>query len=370
MKSNRINSLTINTFRGIKDLELKGFGDLNVILGDNNSGKTTVLEAIRLFRKHDLANVIDTLKDRKEQPVSYNDFLYLFNTADNKIDISIDSYIGKERLYIDYTQKKTVFSENMFLYDRSENEVINKYFSFLIKTNELEGKEVPQINGVFKTNEKTIDYSLLPLDFSLGRLHESDDEEYIKVVYESPSNHFKLDGSLISAIKENEEYYRIFIEVLRLFDESINKVELLTSRNYSLSMDLPEIYIQCGNSDPMPLSIYGDGIKKVMCIAAMVARAKDGILLIDEIETSLHHKYYEDVFYFLVKVAKKFNIQLFATTHSKEIVDVFSNYNLDNKTKSNIQFYTLKKSGDKTVCRVANDEKAKHLKKLGLEVRG
>ena len=45
--------LNITRFRGIKDLSLKEFGDVNIFVGNNNYGKTSILEAIRLFNAPD-----------------------------------------------------------------------------------------------------------------------------------------------------------------------------------------------------------------------------------------------------------------------------------------------------------------------------
>ena len=70
----------------------------------------------------------------------------------------------------------------------------------------------------------------------------------------------------------------------------------------------------------MPLVSYGDGIKKVLSIANAIIEASGGILLIDEIDTSIHYRVYSDIFRFLIKAAKKFNVQLFITTHSDEAI--------------------------------------------------
>ena len=71
----------------------------------------------------------------------------------------------------------------------------------------------------------------------------------------------------------------------------------------------------------MPLSTYGDGIKKVLSIANAIALSSNGVLLIDEIDTAIHAKYYDDIFKFIMKAAKQYNVQLFITTHSIEAVD-------------------------------------------------
>lgn len=71
----------------------------------------------------------------------------------------------------------------------------------------------------------------------------------------------------------------------------------------------------------MPLSTYGDGIKKVLSIANAIAQSSNGVLLIDEIDTAIHAKYYDDIFKFIMKAAKQYNVQMFITTHSIEAVD-------------------------------------------------
>ncbi|MBQ9622238.1 MAG: AAA family ATPase, partial [Treponema sp.] len=41
-----IDSLDIETYRGIKNLKLEGFTGVNILTGDNNCGKTSVLELL------------------------------------------------------------------------------------------------------------------------------------------------------------------------------------------------------------------------------------------------------------------------------------------------------------------------------------
>ena len=73
----------------------------------------------------------------------------------------------------------------------------------------------------------------------------------------------------------------------------------------------------------MPLSSYGDGIKKVLSIASGIARAVDGVLLIDEVETAIHTRYFEDIFRFIASACRKFGVQVFITSHSIEAIDGF-----------------------------------------------
>ena len=42
-----IRDINIKTFRGLRDLTINGLGDINIITGNNNSGKTSFLEVLR-----------------------------------------------------------------------------------------------------------------------------------------------------------------------------------------------------------------------------------------------------------------------------------------------------------------------------------
>jgi len=129
----------------------------------------------------------------------------------------------------------------------------------------------------------------------------------------------------------------------------------------------------------MPISTYGDGIKKVILIADKIARAADGILLIDEIETAIHAKSYETIFSFIIKACKEFNVQLFATTHSIEALDAILKTQYSEKTgkydgtnKDLIRIITLRKDkrSGKTLSRVLSGaEVFKNRENFGFEVR-
>jgi len=67
MQSRRLNSLSIEGFRAFKSLRIERFADVNLIVGKNNSGKTTLLEALRLyFLQGDRYRITELLLSREE----------------------------------------------------------------------------------------------------------------------------------------------------------------------------------------------------------------------------------------------------------------------------------------------------------------
>ena len=96
----------------------------------------------------------------------------------------------------------------------------------------------------------------------------------------------------------------------------------------------------------MPLSSYGDGVKKVLSIASGIARAVNGVLLIDEVETAIHSRYFEDIFRFIASACRKFDVQVFITSHSIEAIDGFLSivdYEKTTEQEDPISVVTLKK---------------------------
>ena len=96
----------------------------------------------------------------------------------------------------------------------------------------------------------------------------------------------------------------------------------------------------------MPFSVYGDGIKKILYILNKLFDTTDSILLIDEIETGLHKKYYDRLFPVVFELAKKLNVQLFIATHSMEAIDAilsYGNYENNSNDIEPIRVITLKK---------------------------
>ena len=103
----------------------------------------------------------------------------------------------------------------------------------------------------------------------------------------------------------------------------------------------------------MPVSTYGDGIKRVLMLANAIAQSAGGILLIDEVETAIHAQYYNDIFRFLVKACRQFEIQLFITTHNIEAFNsLLSTQDYEEQQdRDDITVLTLKKTWQQTLIR-------------------
>lgn len=90
-----------------------------------------------------------------------------------------------------------------------------------------------------------------------------------------------------------------------------------TVRNYPVK----SVYISHQQTGIAPISSFGDGVPRLLLMALMLARVQKGILLIDELGTAIHTEALQRSFQWLVDWSQKMNVQLFATTHSLEVID-------------------------------------------------
>lgn len=80
----------------------------------------------------------------------------------------------------------------------------------------------------------------------------------------------------------------------------------------------PMTYADIGLGRPVPVGLLGDGVGRLLSMACAFLEARDGIVLIDEVENGLHHSVLQSVWEHLDLLSQEFNLQVFATTHSYE----------------------------------------------------
>ncbi len=80
----------------------------------------------------------------------------------------------------------------------------------------------------------------------------------------------------------------------------------------------------------------GEGMNRMLGIALALVNAKDGMLLIDEVDTGLHYSVLPDLWKLIFEVAHRLNVQVFATSHSKDCVEAFQQAADNNKDEEGI----------------------------------
>ena len=367
-----IEQLNIDRFRGINQLLVDETNHINLIVGDNNCGKTSILEAMLLLRNPtDTTNILRIARNREipfypSGASLYENFITLFPKNAKPDIISINGLIADSLLSFNLTgeQKKIVVDYEDVVKRRPYSQKREKpeFSPFSLEADAFYG----EINFAYGKITEKMSVNIDSYSSFSGR--EIKKNNFLNMVYLSPFNH--IQGNVFNRIIRNDQLKDICLNALRLFDPDI--IDLLILKNEESNR--PIEYIKHSKLGIMPLSTYGDGIKKVLSITNGIAQAAGGILLIDEAETAIHSKYYYDIFNFVVKACKQLKVQAFITTHSNEAIDGFlstQNYDTQNDNDS-IQVITLKKdiNDGRTYSRVLSGRKVfTNREKFGFEVR-
>ena len=298
-----IKNLRITNFRGIEHLDIDDFSRVNVFLGQNNSGKTTVLEAIAMLMgmsNPDLPQLINAMRARK--PFSnFIDILYFFNSLDGSVhpEIKAEQDNGSTRhlkLALSYVFDELAEPKNGPQPQMGTIHYVNTlemYFDIADGDSKHSYKSWLRINpqGLVVNRKQAEGY----LEKMRAWLTPSD---------LMTSN---LPNDLAELFKRNQK--ELILNLLNLFDSKINSIEILTD----------DIYIGVeGMNRMMPLSMMGDGLRRYLSIVASAANPMVNIFLIDEIDNGLHYSVYKKLWKAVFAMAKLTDKQVFVTTHSKE----------------------------------------------------
>lgn len=317
-----LKNFSINQFRGIHGLNVKGLGDINLIVGDNNSGKTSVLEAIMLLRSTSaFSNILNVVRLRDNGFFSpfrlsvFENFLYMFNPESDEKNIEVEGLIGDTSVGIKVSGTiENVLIDMSELRDRHKNAHAMQGSSVI-----YDEAEVAEFQGIIssKIGDDISNEEIRFNEYTRLTGMRASKPESIEIVYVSPTDH--TNGNVFSKVVKNDDYKDIVLHVIKIFDDDIEDILYIKNEQTSRPIEC----LKHKKLGIMPLATYGDGIKKVLLLANSIASAAGGILLVDEIETAIHARHYDDIFKFVIKACKQFHIQLFATTHSIEAVDGF-----------------------------------------------
>ena len=313
-------SFEIKNFRGLENLNIEGLGRINLITGKNNVGKTALLEALWIHHGAvipELGSRVDTF--RGLDAGDSHDFMgTLFFGFDRglAIEFSATGDWGEESrrlkmsledrptveipvagLGLGHPTPQTTYSRNQLVMDYSyESRGKASSTGWLVERQINPG--VPGVPGVAAVGieAKQAPRPHEPLAIFLAARRASVSEEDVKR-YSQLEINGQQDGVL---------------QILQEIDSRLTKLAVVSAR------PTPAIYADIGLNRLIPVQLMGDGMTRILSVALSIATVPDGMVLVDEIENGLHHTVMQTVWSAIGTLARRYNVQVFATTHSHE----------------------------------------------------
>lgn len=300
----KLESLHIQNYKLFKDLEISKLGRVNLITGKNNTGKTILLEALRIWASEGDASVVNNIIWKRgdwDEGSEEKTYKSLFNFFEEQ---------GYNKFKINLLWIKSQFEKTHANSRNSYFKSLLVYFLNKVVKEKFDSKK-KEMGGYFdesdflETNAKV----LREVKFSIGNKEHPQD----KAIFVPASIEF--DNKKLWAGIDLTDKKDIVIQILQVIEPSIIDLGIIDNVARVRTKD---------SKIPVPLKNFGEGLNRLLTIAMALVSAEDNLLLIDEIDTGLHHSVLEKLWEIIFEYAEKLNAQVFVTTHSGDCVDAFA----------------------------------------------
>ena len=293
----RFSAVHVERYRGIDGLTLEDPGRVNLIVGVNNAGKTSLLEAIYLLaHQNDERALLNAIRWRGRVE-SEPDPLWL-----------IEQLPRAARIRGCFDQVPSDAASVEFGVTEEPGPDVQDQTSFLAKLTIEAGY------GEHAQNTDVVFFGDRPRRTSFeGRQHW-----LCRSAFTSPFSANRPD-TLARCNKESLEAGtkpRIVDFIRERVDPGVRAIELADRFNRFL--------VTHADFDKAPdLAAFGEGVRRVFEIGLLFAGVRGGVLLVDEFENAIHTELLVEFASFVQELAAKLDVQVFLATHSKEAVDAF-----------------------------------------------
>lgn len=314
-----LNTVHIRGYRGLRDFSLEPLGLINLIVGNNNSGKTSILEAIQLLVEQDTLSPLSEITRRRNEMIeippqtgraamTLHDLSHIFSGhqieegANLEITGKVDTEITSTEIHAGYVEHGPIVNidapDFITLSDVSEWP-----FQMRIIWNGHERLDAIQtrFSGGFLLSHRSK---------TLKRFHSS-----VFIAATGLSETTVIEALEKVVLNADEAFV---VDAMRLIEDSILDLRTIGTQRRSIFVR------QDGVAGRVPLGSFGDGMRRLLGLALSVVESRGGFLFVDEIDSGLHYTVMEKMWKLVLEASKANHVQVFATTHSRDCIDALA----------------------------------------------
>ena len=315
-----IRALRMENYRSFEEYELRELAVVNLLVGPNNCGKTSVLEAVQLLvlggdprvlmesarRRSESSTEADEGTRRPRYPLYHQFHGHTFRPG-TSLSISSDDGLGRVRIEI--VEAEAEEPQDLF-------EV-------------LEGTAPPLALKIRRGASKDDLLILLAEDGSIDRRAPPTRHMTLGVSRPKPPPTQFVTAESLQAPEMAGVWNQVemqgreseVVESMRILQEDLDSIRFLSGDATRRMGASPGIWLGLQPGAPrVPIGSFGDGMRRLLALSLSLLHSSEGFLLVDEIDTGLHWSVLEEMWKLVVETAMKSSIQVFATTHSLDCV--------------------------------------------------
>ncbi|MDX8377371.1 MAG: ATP-binding protein [Mariprofundales bacterium] len=333
-----IDSVFLDNYKQFKEFEINGLKRINILSGENNTGKTSVLEAVFMFydrRAPDFTlkqfvwrgvNTVELKADSLWQPLFSN-----FDLS-KKITIKVNDNGNEEKAIYQHIENfNTSLAINPNNTPRNQTFSSSNMLTESLKCSYFYKKKNVGESNLFINSDK--------LSMNTNKLEKA--KKDVAFVHSSARGNLSSDSEKLGKI-DVENGLKDITEFLKIIEPRLTSLSIIPNGQQSL------IYGDIGLKRKIPISYMGEGITKFLSILVTIATTKNGIICLDEIENGIHYSLFPKIWEILDKMTKTYNCQLFITTHSRDVLHGLNEYYKNSEIKD-ISFIRLDTINDSII---------------------
>ena len=312
-------SLSISRFRGIDSLSIGRLGRVTLLAGRNSVGKTTVLDAVRLYAARAHRAVLSEILESNgevsplEHPEGGQGFgpcweaIFNGRDASRGASLSIGPSESPDQLVIGVTHQKSA--------------------SLAVKSWDLPTRTLKVVIEGLEVAE--VDFCPYSLSTRITRSRAVFQSEWFQkkppdeVTCQSMGPELWTSDEIMErwdAIALTDEEDRVVSALQPILGDQPIRISIIGDQKHHR-----RVMAKLGDQPfPVPLKSLGDGALRLLGVALALANSRDGFLLIDEAENGIHHSVQRDYWRMVLLAAHASNVQVIATTHSFDCVRGFA----------------------------------------------
>ena len=299
--------LQIRNFRGFNALKIDQLSGINLIAGKNNSGKTSLLEAIFLLcgaGNPQMAVNANVIRGLESNFVTMSDPFWkqIFFNLDRGRSIEIKGY-HKSRVQSTLKITSERQPTNEIPLDRTDETSVTNLFD-----------ERSLAFQYISPSRKSVKSYIRIKGQGLEVQQPATDVPFPAAIVLPRIRNLQEDATRLGTLRRQKQG-NMLLNALQVIEPKLQSIE------DNSSSGIPMIWGDIGLSELVPLSVMGEGMTQIARLVLSIASVPDGVVLVDEVENGIHHSVLPDVWRVIEEAARQFRTQIFATTHSFECIE-------------------------------------------------
>lgn len=325
-----VRSVSVERYRCFHALRIGSLGRVNLFVGQNNTGKTSVLEAIRMLAHRGTPRVIEEILRAREES----------GFTDSRAPSSVDNLSLIRTLFYRHPcqhSNSTLDTDSISI--KIEGALRPARLTVSIAdvvsgADELQALPVEDSSPdggpalVVGTDGEQRKYPIDRISSHVRRDWKQASEYYLQTgVLECQYPCVSVDAYTAQGTPHLESLWDNIalsrdegsvVHALKMIEPKIMAVSMIGDGRDSNRRRAIVRTSDC--ETPVTLRSFGTGMNRLFSIILALVNARKGLLLIDEFENGLHHSVHFKAWKMILELARELNVQVFATCHSWDTI--------------------------------------------------